>query len=83
MVAYCAGGGPSNYNTRRTQFMYVTQWFNPHNREHVMAWEEMQRTGHFPRDNVPEYVTFPVGFASRLTQKMADAWFHHVRINFS
>lgn len=54
--------------------MEIIEWFDPYNVEHVKAYEHMIETGVWPKDFIPEGITFPTGWCASLNYKMAAAW---------
>ena len=52
----------------------ITEWFNPHDADHLRAYVVLIQTGIWPQGFLPSNITFPVLWTVVLIQKMADAW---------
>jgi len=54
--------------------MYIGEWFDPHNIEHVEAWNCINVTGAWPEGFIPPNVCVYGMWQVVLAFKMADAW---------
>lgn len=61
--------------------MTISDFFDPHKSEHILAYAELQRTGTWPRSFWEEAkaagVEFDPSWAFSLASKLADCWVEH------
>jgi hypothetical protein len=53
------------------------EYFNPHSKSHIQAYNTLLYTGSWPVDSIPNYVEFKPRWQHAITVKMADAWIEH------
>jgi hypothetical protein len=54
--------------------MELTEWFNPTNRKHLLAYRYCQETGMWPEGFIPDDVEVNNNWQMILPYKMADLW---------
>lgn len=52
----------------------IEKWFDPQNPEHLKAYLELQSSGRWPENFIPENVVMVHGWGLLLLSKMADCW---------
>lgn len=55
----------------------IVQWFDPHSKTHLKAYEQLCQTGCWPEDFIPEDPLFPTLWQVSLTGKIAQCWIEH------
>lgn len=61
-----------------TDLLPVEQWFNPNNKNHILAFSEVLRTHAWPQGFVPSSVKFSAGWDRVLTEVVAICWVDHL-----
>lgn len=51
-----------------------SEWFDPNNINHVIAYSQLQRTGMWPERFLPEKIYIEPNWQTILAYKMANAW---------
>jgi hypothetical protein len=59
--------------------MTITEFFNPHNVDHMVAYDHVMATGRWPEGFIPEGTVFSSVWQVELLGKMAYAWIEAVR----
>ncbi|NVZ11281.1 helix-turn-helix transcriptional regulator [Allochromatium humboldtianum] len=59
--------------------MNLANWFNPHNPEHMKAYDFLRKNGHWHEGFMPDDVEVPVLWAPLIHEKMATAWLEAMR----
>lgn len=59
--------------------MRLDDWFDPHNPEHMRAYETLCATGAWPDDFVPTTMEIPNLCVIIIQAKMAQAWLHAMK----
>ena len=57
----------------------LDEWFNPHNPEHMQAYEVLCDTGAWPEGFVPPTIEVPIFAIQGIQAKMAAAWLHAMK----
>ena len=52
----------------------LTEWFDIHNTDHLLAWEHLNDNGQWPEGFIPSHVFIGDGYRAIITQRMANAW---------
>lgn len=56
----------------------ICDWFDPNDKEHILAYKQMQDTGMWPKDFYKKIqskkLVFPAGWHSILAFKLANKW---------
>lgn len=58
--------------------MKIEDWFDPHNENHIEAYQYLCQTGTWPEGFIPEDVQCDHNWQILLWHKMADAWVGHM-----
>lgn len=58
--------------------MKFTDWFDPHNLEHMRAYSILVNTGQWPENFIPKDVELNVNWNIHIQYKLADAWMEHI-----
>ena len=56
----------------------ITDWFGPHNLEHMKSYGILVDSGVWPEGFVPENVYYYSGWRCMLGFKLADAWMEYI-----
>lgn len=59
--------------------MRLDSFFDPHNPEHMKAYEHLCTTGAWPLGFLPEGVEIPTLWLQEIQAKMAQAWLHAMK----
>lgn len=78
--ALCRGGLKEMMELFSVNPVRQMDWFDVSNREHLEAWEVLQRTGSWP-EGFAQDTTFPTGWEYIIKGKMADAWLDYALRN--
>jgi hypothetical protein len=54
--------------------MHIAQYFDPHDVDHVKAYQHLQEDGSWPEGFIPEDVKAINGWRYLVDQKIIDAW---------
>ena len=54
--------------------MKIEEWFDVYDYDHLMAWQEVNRTGAWPEGFIPDDVEMTNNWQVLLMSNMADAW---------
>jgi hypothetical protein len=55
----------------------IQDWFDPDDDAHLLAYEELQRTGAWPPGFLPAEVELAPGWHLHLAGRMAERWLRH------
>lgn len=55
----------------------LTDWFDPHNMDHLKAYQHLRETGVWQEGFIPFYVVVDPYWQFSLAEKMAVAWIDH------
>jgi len=58
--------------------MEITSFFNPKDPTHIMAWQQLQKEGNWPKDFIPKGTEFGGDWRYHLYNKMAVCWIEYV-----
>ena len=58
--------------------MRIDEWFDPRNKEHITAYKQLQDTGIWPKDVIPDNMEFVLGWQILVMNKIADCWINHI-----
>lgn len=56
----------------------ISEWFDPYNHEHMVAYRCLCDTGMWPVDFIPDNIYLPPGWQMLVINKMADAWLEYM-----
>lgn len=59
--------------------MRLDSFFDPHNPEHMKAYEHLCTAGVWPPDFLPEGIEIPMLWLQEIQAKMAQAWLHAMK----
>jgi len=54
--------------------MKINEWFKPHDREHLAAYEQLCDSGSWPKGFIPQTIEMPEGWRGLIADKIASAW---------
>ena len=54
--------------------MNLLDWFDEDNIEHLKAYKHLMKTGLWPKDFIPEGITFPTNWCMMLNSKFASKY---------
>ena len=60
--------------------MFLTNWFNVYNVDHIRAYKIFLNTGDWPDGFLPENIQFKDQWQIILMSKMTEAWVKHADI---
>ncbi len=52
----------------------IVDWFDPNNIEHLKAYRELEHTGIWPKEFLPENILFTQVWHVGIACKLADCW---------
>jgi len=52
----------------------ISQWFNPHNINHIKAYDHLQRNGTWPENFLPEGITFDPHWQYMIMSSIAEVY---------
>ena len=52
----------------------IVDWFDPHNIKHIEAYKELQDSGSWPPNFVPQKMVFPPLWFYSISMKIAECW---------
>lgn len=64
-----------------TEQTAITAWFNVNNIDHIRAYDHLERLGSWPKNFIPDHVTFPSLWAVIIANKLAAAYVEY-RLDF-
>lgn len=54
--------------------MTIVEYFDPHNKRHLRAYQTVMETGAWPKDFLPKDIVIPPLWNTLLAYKMANCW---------
>ena len=54
--------------------MTITEWFDPHNIEHIKAYHHLSETGFWPLNFVPDEIEVEICHQVNIIAKMGTCW---------
>ena len=54
--------------------IWITEWFDPYNNDHLRAWDHLATTGTWPEGFIPKHVVLTPNWQVKIAFAMAKAW---------